>query len=181
MMTTDIRTKVEEIRESIDRLDESQFDYAIGVNEVRLPPDASAGGSAPPGHDNDGPGLRDLWRFYAACDGFDMPDLHVGYFVDPLRRVRTATERGEPRRIEPGGLAVQVFGSDGGGGRFAIGTADGRVYYLPSSGAVHDGTFREDATVKIRPLAPSLLGFLERLHFDIEAFVEGRAGHVFMV
>ena len=77
-------------------------------------------------------------------------------------------------------IPVYVFGSDGGGGRFALGLEDGAVYYLPSSGEVRDGVFRETNAAVVRRLAPDVIGCLERLLSDIEAFTRGVEGHVFL-
>lgn len=74
-------------------------------------------------------------------------------------RVASVAERGEPTLVEGGRpIAIHVFGSDGGGGRFALGVSDGAVYYRPSS--VSD--------------------FLDRLKTDIEAFVRGDRNHEYM-
>lgn len=158
-----------ELRTVVDRIAAMDLGYPAGTNEVRPPVEAPAG--VPEG----------LRAMYAACDGASLPDLHVGYFIDTSARAATAAERGEPIRIEGQvSTRVHVFGSDGGGGRFALGE-DGAVYYLPSGGLVEDGVFFEDSHAKARIVGQSLDRFLDRVSQDADAFVTGRTGHRYLV
>jgi len=130
-----------------------EFDYPIGAQEIRS---AQSKKRTLPAA---------LTPLYEITDGVSLPDVHVGYFIDPAAPVSTAAKRGEPTRIARNpDVAVHVFGSDGGGGRFASDVADGAVYYLPFSGAVANGAFCEDSTVKARRLASSPREFLGLLN-----------------
>ena len=154
----------------IDELTAQDLGYSLGIHEIR--PSASERNSVPAG----------LVQLYTAFDGISLSDVHVGYFIDPARRVASAAQRGEPTQIEGAyPRAIHVFGSDGGGGRFALDTENGAVYYLPTSGAVRDGVFFEDDVVRVRRMAGSLMEFLQLMRADIEAFVRGDANHEYMV
>lgn len=111
-----------------------------------------------------------------------MPDIHVGYFIDTAQRILSAAVRGEPIQIVGDTKrSIQVFGSDGGGGRFAVASDDGAVYYLPSSGAVRDGRYFEDQLVQTRRVAGSVCEFMDRLKADVRAFVTGDEHHRYLV
>ena len=116
-----------------------------------------------------------LMSFYRCCGGASLPDIHVGYFIHSPELVLRGLERGEPRRLTGlQGRSILVFGSDGGGGRFALGAAgDGDVLYL-GEGAVHDGVF-DGVGGENRLVSTSLDAFLTRLLDDTEAFVRGDA------
>ena len=158
------------IRALLDELATQDFGYPLGVNEVR-PPAAEL--NAVP---------ADLVELYAAFDGMSLPDVHVGYFIDSAHRVASAAQRGEPTRIHGAyPRSIHVFGSDGGGGRFALDIENGAIYYLPSSGSVRDGVFFEDDVVHVHRIAGSILEFLRLLKADIAAFVRGDEIHKYMV
>lgn len=170
MTTTDIKEWIKAVRSTLANLASQDFGYPLGVNEVR---ERSAVPHA-------GLPLK-LEALYGAFDGVSLPNVHVGYFIDPASRVVSAAERGEPTLVEGDRpITIHVFGSDGGGGRFALGMNDGAVYYLPSSGAVEDGKFLESPTARVCQVATSVSGFLERLRMDIEAFVRDDIEHEYM-
>ena len=122
-----------------------------------------------------------LMSFYRRCGGASLPDVHVGYFVHSPELVLRGLERGEPRRLTgPQARPILVFGSDGGGGRFALGAdGDGDVLYL-GEGAVHDGVF-DGVGGENRLVNTSLDAFLTGLLDDTEAFVRGDADWVYLV
>jgi hypothetical protein len=152
----------ESIRALLRELAEQDLGYPQDTHEI--PPQRSSAMVVPDG----------LMAFYSEVDGASLPDVHVGYFLDSAKRVATATKRGEPTRIDgPNLRRIAVFGSDGGGGRFAIDTDDGSILYLPSGGLVRNGAFVEDDVVRIRKLAERLPEFLEKLQADVQAFVRG--------
>lgn len=162
---------VRAVRETLAELNSQDLGYPLGVNGVR---------ERAAGHHAALP--LQLKALYEAFDGVSLPDVHIGYFIDPAARVVSATERGEPIFVDGAQqIAIHVFGSDGGGGRFALGVDDGAVYYLPSSGAVRKGKFQEDRAAPVRRVAGSVSSFLDRLKADIEAFVRGDSGHEYMV
>lgn len=169
MAGNDFEAWAKSVRTTLEELASHDFRYPLGVNEVRGK--SRAHRSVPPA----------LEPLYASFDGVSLPDVHVGYFIDPAHRVASAAERGEPTLVdgEPP-RAVHVFGSDGGGGRFALGSEDGAVYYLPSSGAVRGGMFLPDDASPVRRVATSVRQFLDLLKADIEAFVHGEDAHSYM-
>ena len=171
MTTKDVRERIETIREALANLASQDFGYPMGVNEVREK-----------SNESHAPLPFDLESIYSVFDGVSLPDVHIGYFIDSASRTASAAERGEPTVVEgKERIAIHVFGSDGGGGRFALGLCDGAIYYLPSSGAVKDGTFIEDYSTPVRQIAASIMDFLDRLKMDIEAFVRDECDHEFMV
>lgn len=104
--------------------------------------------------------LRDL---YAEVGEVALPDVHVGYFVHPAAYLTQTVERGLPTRVETGPLTADVtaFGSDGGGGLFALADRDGSVWHLPP-GAVHDGVYSAGLDEPHR-VAADLPAFLDLL------------------
>jgi hypothetical protein len=152
-----------QVRAALAELASVDLGYPLGANVVRERSTAELPDLPSP-----------LDALYRAIDGVSLPDVHVGYFIDPADRVASAAERGEPTLIEGDRpIAIHVFGSDGGGGRFALGLSDGAVYYLPSSGAVKEGRYLEDTASPVRQVAVSVSDFLDRLKADIEAFIRG--------
>jgi hypothetical protein len=171
MATISLKEWLETVRADLAELARQDFDYPLGTNEVREP--SSTRPTAVPSQ---------LDELYRAFDGLSLPDVHVGYFIDTASRVASAPQRGEPVFVAGvPDLSVHVFGSDGGGGRFAIGVNDGAVYYLPSSGAVRQGRFIEDSASGVRRIAANVSDFLSRLREDIHAFVQGDSEHEYMV
>jgi hypothetical protein len=169
MSLNEFESWADTVRAALAELATQQSEYPLGTNQLRAPSRQSSKLPA------------ELQPLYAVCDGMSLPDVHIGYFIDPAQRVMSASERGEPTRVEgKQSVEVQVFGSDGGGGRFALGTAEGAVYYLPSSGAVRNGAFVEDDIVRARRIAGSVVEFISRLEDDIRAFVHGSADHVYL-
>lgn len=145
--------------------------YPQGSNEVRPPlkrlpseiPDA-------------------LKALYSEFDGLSMPDVHVGYFIDPASRVVSASERGEPEHMaNSNNCRFRVFGSDGGGGRFVVEILNGAVLYLPSSGLVRDKGFYPVPESPVRHLSASVNGFLRLLFNDVHAFVCDDRDHRYMI
>lgn len=170
MANQDFMAWSDSIRALLVEMAAQDFGYPLGVNEVR--PHAAEHDALPAG----------LVELYAAFDGLSLPDVHVGYFIDPARRVASAAQRGEPTRISGAyPRTIHIFGSDGGGGRFAFDIENQAVYYLPSSGCVRDGVFIEDDVVRVKRIAGSVMEFLQLLKADIEAFVCGEANHRYMV
>jgi hypothetical protein len=123
---------------------------------------------------------EDLVDLYRLADGLSLPDVHVGYFVHPVAAVIRGAASGEPRSLEGMDHAqVLVFGSDGGGGRFALRLDTGAVLHLSSSGAVQTGVF-DAVRHPPRVVAKDLAGFLDRLAEDVDAFIEGKDSWSFM-
>jgi hypothetical protein len=168
-MSRDLNDWTQQLRELLAELKSQDFGYPLGRNEILSP------GPATP----DTP--LELEPLYAVTDGAVLEDVHVGYFIDTAARVAAAADRGEPTRIEGETPArIWVFGSDGGGGRFAISRNEGSIWYLPASGEVRSGTFYEDARVKARRCAATLSEFLWRLRDDVAAFVRQEPRHEYI-
>lgn len=110
-----------------------------------------------------------LLEFYHHVGEVSLPDVHVGYFVHPLRQVLDNEKSGMPVRASAlTSSTIVVFGSDGGGSLFALDGRGAPVYLLPSGG-VRDGTY----TGGLEPpevLAPTFGAFLDWLKERVEAF-----------
>ena len=124
-----------------------------------------------------------LRPLYAVCGAASMPDVWNGYFIDSADRLAWYKGRDlVPTQI--GGtppIEIEVFGSDGGGGIYALGIADGAVYFLPSWGyIVEDNVYFPDDTMGTPRISASVIGFLQRLLADVEAFVHQREGHIYI-
>ena len=121
-----------------------------------------------------------LYHLYEVCDGVTLPDVHNGYFIHAVALIARGVASGEPRALSQPGAGseeVLVFGSDGGGGRFAVRRNPlGEVVHLASFGEVRNGVYDG----RVRTLAPSVESFLERLHADLDAFIACTEGWSFM-
>jgi len=171
MKTTDSNEWFRSMHDHLLDLAGQDFGYPLGVNRLREPQFMRTA-TVPPHLD----------RLYSLCDGMSLPDVHIGYFLDAASRTATAADRGEPTVVvRESEFPIHVFGSDGGGGRFALALHDGSVYYLPASGAVEAGRFIEDGASPARVLATSVSEFLNRLLEDVRAFVRGDGRHEYMV
>jgi hypothetical protein len=170
MSSNEFKSWADQVTEVLIELASQHSDYPFGTNELRK---ATL-------HHADLP--QKLQPLYEVCDGISLPDVHNGYFIDSVQRVMSASKRGEPILVEGSqSIPILVFGTDGGGGRFVLGTVDGAVYYLPSSGALKNSTYIEDSVVTIRRVAGSVIEFLWQLKDDIEAFVYGHESHVYLI
>lgn len=169
MMDDYLENWVTSVRATLAEMAEMDWGYPIGTNDVR---ERSAERHVVP------PSLE---PFYAICDGASLMDVFVGYDIHPSWMVEAAARRGWPTRIEgKSPRAIHVFGSDGGGSMFALGTEDGAVYYLPNEALIEDGVYEENELCPVRRVAGSVVEFLERLKGDIEAFVRGDEDHPYM-
>lgn len=119
---------------------------------------------------------------YHVFNGLDIPDVYNGYFIDSAERVATAVERGMPTRIvgKPS-RPIRVFGSDGGGGLFALDEDDGSVHYLQSDGVIEGGVFEESENVRARLVARHVADLLKLLLDDVGAFATGKEAHRYII
>jgi hypothetical protein len=170
MMTDDyFENWVTSVRATLAEMAEMDWGYPIHTNEVR---ERSAERHVVP------PSLEPL---YEVCDGASLMNVYVGYDIHPSWMVEAAAQRGLPTRIKgKSPRAIHVFGSDGGGCMFALGTEDGAVYFLPNEALIEGGVYEEDEDMPVCRLAGSVVEFLDRLKADIEAFVRGDEDHPFM-
>lgn len=170
-MSQAIESWVHDVRAMLAEMALQDFGYPIGVNQVNerapeLPVEVP-------------PALRPL---YSVFDGLSLPDVWNGYFIDQSERFASGVDHDDPTQLkgEPT-RRICVFGSNGGGGRFALDLDDETIYYLPSSGAVYeDRVFQADRLEPVVRLAGSVMEFLDRLKADIEAFVHSKENHTYM-
>ncbi|MFC3385430.1 PqqD family protein [Couchioplanes azureus] len=146
---------------------EQTHGYPPGENVVRTaaPGDSSAlpGGTSVAGlHD-------DLAAFYSRVEEVSLPDVGNGFFVHPLEDVVAGRVEG----FQPTGLrgsvndAITVFGSDGGGGLFALNESGDRVYRLSGGSLVASVYEVDDSGVAV--VATDLWAFLDHLLDEVRA------------
>lgn len=115
---------------------------------------------------------EELRAFYASVGEIELPDVHIGYFIHSAATIGESVERMLPTRLESDSsqLDIVTFGSDGGGGLFAIGLNGGAVYYLPG-GTVEAGVYRGGLEA-VRVVSPDFQAFLDQLLSMTSAFAE---------
>jgi hypothetical protein len=172
-----IRDWLVELQHLLNELENIDFGHALDENWIK-----------PPASDNSAEiesavatiaNNKQLEAFYRECNGISMPDVWNGYFIHELEHLKNREAKGEPTSIE-GKLQrdIAVFGSDGGGGMFAIRLAESDILYLPN-GEIRNSVYLDTANSATR-LANDFEGFLARLLADVDAFVHDTPDHVFM-
>lgn len=150
------------------------FGYPLGENKIVPPNDYieqfKAIAALPPS----------AVTFYKNCDGVSLPDVQNGYFIHGAEVI--ALNSSEPLEIvdvrTQAAIPILVFGSTGGGGRFAMNLETGEVLLL-SDGLVMNRVF-EATGANVVCVASDWDEFMERLLDDVEAFVIDKPNHIFM-
>jgi len=166
-----------QMKSTLRGLNELDLGYPLGTNIVR---DANRANGMPPAYATVS-GWRWINELYSASDGLSFPDVHVGYFIKPLERIVNADGYYEPRTvIGDSGEEVSVlpFGSTGGGSLFVVKCNRGEVMLLPP-GEFRNGRY-DGRGRKVRVIASSVVGFLDLLREDLEAFVGGVTPHAYI-
>jgi len=173
----DVRLAVARIARALARIDEDLVGYEPYENVVREPLPAQDVRAA---LESVAPSFRaPLIALYEACDGIDAMNVNIGYHVRPLSEVVDQSPNPfEPVRLRTAGDAIKAFGSDGGGGLFAL-NERGEVLYL-DHGSIEDGVFG-DTPRSCRRVATDIAEFMERVSADANAFVARKPGHRYMV
>ncbi|MET8045434.1 hypothetical protein ABZU25_31775 [Micromonospora sp. NPDC005215] len=140
---------------------ESRFGYPPGENVlVRVASEAESEGNLPPV----AVGVsEDLLCFYGQVERLSLPDLDSGFFIHQFAEV----VNGEQPKILAGDVSdsIVVFGSDGGGGLFALSVTQGNVYSLSGGALIGDIYETEGHGVTI--ISRDLWGFLEGLRGEL--------------
>lgn len=144
------------------RFRNSDWGYEIGENRLNEPADIRVleelKAVTPP----------ELLEFYFVADGLSWPDVHTGVFIHRAARVLASANKGDPVLLERDSTPITVFGSDGGGGLFAISKSNGNVLHL-GAGKVTDGVYFGR---NFKVVANTLLDFLLTLQRDLERVLE---------
>ncbi|MFF5491961.1 hypothetical protein [Streptomyces aquilus] len=116
----------------------------------------------------------DLVMFYSRVEEVSLPDLENGIFIHPAQAVVDGLSGEQPTRLV-GSVedSIVVFGSDGGGGLFAMGSDGLTIYYL--SGGSFVGAVYEADSGEVRISASSLWEFLEYVRDELQSAVAGGA------
>jgi hypothetical protein len=110
----------------------------------------------------------ELVTLYSVVEEVSLPDVENGFFIHTPDTVVDAVRCGQPTTVNGSlggrptdGARIAVFGSDGGGGLFALYPSDGRVYRL-SGGSLIGGTY-DIGDDDIAPTAEGLGPFLDHV------------------
>jgi|GEM_PF-2158810 hypothetical protein len=118
--------------------------------------------------------------FYSICDGINLPDVHNGYFIHPLKKFTMA--QSHLIALNEDNTKISEFfvvGSTGGGNLIAIEQTTNSTYLLPNN-RIENGLYFSSTASPIRIISRNYAGFLNLLHADIVAFCEEKAGHRFI-
>jgi hypothetical protein len=170
-----IHQLLQRLESVLRELAEIDFGYPLGENKIASPTSGAVAALSEAGLSHVG-GLSDL---YSACDGINLPDIHSGYFIKPLRNVLHYDKSSEPRTIIlDSELPVISLGSTGGGSLFVVEQNGGRILFLPP-GLLHDGIY-DGRQTNVRVAAEDILHFLGKLIDDAAAFVRDEPGHRYL-
>lgn len=163
---------ITQIRAKLPDLYAIDFGYPLGDNVVR---DADRPNGLPDAFLSVR-GAHWLTSLYLACDGLSLPDVHSGYFLKPLERVVSFDLSSEPDTIiGEQEIAVLPFGSKGDGGLFVVDCERGRVLLL-SPGPMRSGRY-DGLKGRVKEVAATVPHFVERLYFDLQAFINNDQQH----
>jgi hypothetical protein len=114
-----------------------------------------------------------LVRFYDVVEQASLMDVHVGYAIHAAETLVGRGKLAHPGWIDVDGAVNEVvtFGSDGGGGFFAMARDDARIVHLPPSD-IRDRTWFAQAEVRPRDIAVDLDAFLRRLLDVVDELIE---------
>ncbi|MCC7423903.1 MAG: SMI1/KNR4 family protein [Planctomycetaceae bacterium] len=162
----------------LTKLASINFGYPIGENRIR----AALPDSTQRLQQDSIPICVSRWlgEFYSQCDGFSLPDVHVGYFVDSLDRVTShdSTSRPESVLLQNGETPVRAFGSTGGGGLFVVECGTGSVLFLPP-GPLRNAQYDGRSTA-VKVVAPEFSEFIRLIVSDVTAFVRSDRKHQYV-
>jgi hypothetical protein len=173
-----IKNLVMELRDLCERLTHIDFEYPLGQNIV-LPPTSADLLYATVDRIKNRNARDQLIALYSECDGFSLPDVHVGYFVKMRSLLDSYDRSSEPDTVllqSP--ISVMSFGSTGGGDLFVLDCDDGNVMLLPP-GTLLSGQY-DGRGKHVRDLAPDIEAFIERLTSDVRAFVSSGVHEYFV-
>ncbi|MFF2519529.1 hypothetical protein [Streptomyces sp. NPDC058086] len=119
-----------------------------------------------------------LREYYAQLGSVVLPDLGRGIWIDDASSLLSQTEAGNYPKKLAGAVhdTVTVFGTDGGGGMYAVSHTSGAIYHL-TLGALTGNSYDLDAG-GYRCTATGLRDFLEQLRTDLtRAVLAQQAAH----
>ncbi|MET8956280.1 hypothetical protein [Streptomyces sp. NPDC004533] len=119
-----------------------------------------------------------LHEYYAQLGSVVLPDLGSGIWIDDASSLVSQAKAGNYPKKLAGAIhdTVTVFGTDGGGGMYAVSHTSGGIYHL-TLGALTGDSYDLDAD-GYRCTATDLRGFLEQLRTDLAgALLAQQAAH----
>lgn len=116
----------------------------------------------------DAPG--ELIGFYQVVNELSMPDVESGFFIHSYEDVVNGVEGKQPTCLA-GSIddEIIVFGSDGGGGLFALNRTDGQIHRL-GRGSLIGSTYEIDESCVVESW-PDFWEFLNYLHCMLSEFI----------
>lgn len=178
----DLRNWKRSVELELGRLRSIDFGYPLGDNVVFPPVEHARVTDVLVKEFETEPFFAEFEEFFGVCNGLSMPDVHNGYFVHSVFDLCAERHLSKSLPVALTGVEtgeIRVFGSDGGGGLFAIRFGSGEVLYL-SAGKVSSGEFYATQN-SLSIVAASFGSFLLRFLEDLEAFISNRDQHNFMV
>ena len=166
---------ISNIRIELVKLRELDLGYPLGNNSVGAPLEPSLVTAAI----GMKPGSRWLVPLYTACDGISLPDIHIGYFVNPSSRISAPIDQFDPVMVQcDSPYRIISFGTSGGGDHLVLAGDDGRVHLLRPS-KINDGKY-DGNNGRIETVAEGIDQFLHRILTDITAFVYDYPHHKYL-
>lgn len=138
---------------------QARFGYPPGTNAVVRPDPAEAAADT---RDLAAAGVpAALVNLYREVAEIRAPDVGHGYFVHTAPDVLAGLAGAQPTRLAGAPAeGIVVFGSDGGGGLFALGTSGGAVHHLTGGSWLGDAYDAGSAATVIAPDVPGFLSWL---------------------
>lgn len=122
-----------------------------------------------------------IGAFYELCDGISCPDIWNGYFIHTTKLALRSLRTWPVEISGPIACKILVFGSDGGGGLFAMQMdGPGKILYLPVDGVTGDAVF-DGSLNPVKFISHDFFGFLDRVLADFRAFIDDRPAWIYMV
>lgn len=115
----------------------------------------------------------DLLDFYSRVEEVSLPDVANGFFISSAEAVVAGIDNWQPVEIVGAFVdTIVVFGSDGGGGLFALNSTGEKVYHLTGGALVGSSYDADEAGAKV--ISADLWGFLEYLRSELAQMVYDR-------
>jgi hypothetical protein len=114
-----------------------------------------------------------LEELYGACNGFDLPNVHNGYWIDGVEQLSMVDPEFIRSIAGPRSLAkVIVIGSTGGGDYYVVDLERSSLWYLDHEALVANGIYHDDRGKAVL-VADTADRFIEWIIEEVEWFIRG--------